>query len=144
MANMEEENNAQSRVSEAKDIEFYSANLHAWFNTRFEHDKSLLTLSTGAIGLLLTLVSTLGVKSLESLILYIFALLCFLTCLGSLLWIFRRNAKHLEDIVNETAINDDLLDILDRIAVASFMLGVIFSSIIAVSAAINSYIGAVS
>jgi len=122
-----------------KEIEFYSASLNAWFNTRFEHDKSLLTLSAGGVGLLITLVSTIGVKSLESLILYILALAFFIICLGSLLWIFRRNAKHLEDVVNNTAINDPLLNILDRTAVGSFMLGVLFSSIIGISTAIHSY-----
>ncbi|MGH8436915.1 MAG: hypothetical protein ACRERX_21195 [Pseudomonas sp.] len=129
----------QPDINQMKDVEFYAANLNAWFNTRFEHDKSLLALSAGAVGLLITLISTVGVRSVETLILYILSLACFVACLGALLWIFRRNAKHLEDIVREAAINDQLLNILDRIAVTSFMLGVILSSIIGISTAIHSY-----
>lgn len=130
----------QQDINQMKEVEFYAANLNAWFNTRFEHDKSLLALSAGAVGLLITLISTVGVRSIETLILYILALACFVVCLGALLWIFRRNAKHLEDVVRETAINDQLLNILDRVAVASFMFGVILSSIIGTSTAIHSYI----
>lgn len=130
----------QPDINQMKEVEFYAANLNAWFNTRFEHDKSLLALSAGAVGLLITLISTVGVRSIETLILYVLALACFVVCLGALLWIFRRNAKHLEDVVRETAINDQLLNILDRTSVASFMFGVILSSIIGISTAIHSYI----
>src|SRR5690554_440086 len=134
----------QQDINQMKEVEFYAANLNAWFNTRFEHDKSLLALSAGAVGLLITLISTVGVKSVETLILYILSLACFVVCLGALLWIFRRNAKHLEDVVRETAIDDQLLNALDKVAVSSFMLGVILSSIIGISTAINSYIDEVS
>lgn len=130
----------QPDINQMKDVEFYAANLNAWFNTRFEHDKSLLALSAGAVGLLITLISTVGVRSVETLILYILSLVCFVVCLGALLWIFRRNAKHLEDVVRETAIDDPLLNTLDRMAVSSFMFGVILSSIIGISTAIHSYI----
>lgn len=135
---------SQPDINQMKEVEFYAANLNAWFNTRFEHDKSLLTLSAGAVGLLITLISTVGVKSVEILILYILSLACFVVCLGALLWIFRRNAKHLEDVVRETAIDDQLLNTLDRTAVSSFMFGVILSAIIGISTAINSYIDEVT
>lgn len=134
----------QPDTDQLKNVEFYAANLNAWFNTRFEHDKSLLTLSAGAVGLLITLISAVGVKSVEILILYVVALFCFIVCLGALLWIFRRNAKHLEDVVSEIEKNDQLLDVLDRVAVITFMLGVVFSSIIGISTAIYSYIDKVT
>lgn len=129
----------QPDTDQLKSVEFYAANLNAWFNTRFEHDKSLLTLSAGAVGLLITLISAVGVRSVETLILYVLALFCFIVCLGALLWIFRRNAKHLEDVVSEIEKSDQLLDVLDRVAVITFMLGVVFSSIIGISTAIYSY-----
>ncbi len=132
------------QIDEMKDVEFYAANLNAWFNTRFEHDKSLLTLSTAAIGFLITFISAKQIPSIEVLILYLLALVCFIVCLGALLWIFRRNAKHLEDVVSDSAVGDPLLNVLDRIAVGSFMLGVILSSIIGVSMAIHSYIQVLS
>lgn len=41
-------------IEDQKRVEFYSAGLAAWYATRLEHDKSLLTLSAGGIGLLMT------------------------------------------------------------------------------------------
>jgi len=122
-----------------KAVEYYAAQVNAWFNTKFEHDKSLLTLSAGGIGLLITLLSTTGVKSVESLILYVLALLAFIVCLGTLLWIFRRNASHLEDVAQGKASSDPVLMLLDNIAISSFLLGVVFSSIVGISTAVNSY-----
>ncbi|MGC9491547.1 hypothetical protein, partial [Vibrio genomosp. F10] len=81
-----------------KEVEFYAATVGAWLNTKFELDKSLLTLSTGAIGLLVTLLTTVGASSVEGLVLYFVALLCFLVCVISILLVFKRNAKHLEGI----------------------------------------------
>jgi hypothetical protein len=125
--------------SDPKEVEYYAAQVNAWFNTKFEHDKSLLTLSAGGVGLLITLLSTTGVRSIESLILYILALLAFIICLGALLWIFKRNAKHLEDIVKGCESSDFLLIILDNIAISSFLIGVLFSSTIGISTAVYSY-----
>lgn len=125
--------------SNPKEVEYYAAQVNAWFNTKFEHDKSLLTLSAGGVGLLITLLSTTGVRSIESLILYILALFGFILCLGALLWIFRRNAKHLEDVVSGSENGDSLLIILDNIAISSFLIAVLFSSIIGISTAFYSY-----
>lgn len=130
----------QLNINQMKDVEYYAVNLNAWVNTRFEHDKSLLALSAGAVGLLITLISTIGVRTIETLVLYIFSLVCFVVCLGTILWIFKRNAKHLEDVVKEVVTDDLILNVLDRISITSFMLGVIFSSIIGISTAIHSYI----
>lgn len=56
-----------------------------------------------------------------------------------MLWVFSRNAKHLEDVVNNKAENDQLLNILDRTAIYASLLGVLFSSIVGISTAVNSY-----
>jgi len=125
--------------SDPKEVEYYAAQVNAWVNTKFEHDKSLLTLSAGGVGLLITLLSTTGVRSIVSLILYILALLAFIICLGALLWIFRRNAKHLEDVVKGIETSDFLLIILDNVAISSFLIGVLFSSTIGISTAVYSY-----
>lgn len=123
-----------------KEVEFYAAATNAWFTTRFEHDKSLLGLSAGAIGILITLVSTVGVKSIESLVVYILALFSFMICLGSLLVIFRKNSEHLEQSVQAQAISDPFLSVLDKTAIISFMVGVLLASIIGISTAITSYV----
>lgn len=127
-------------VDEQKRVEFYSAGLTAWYTTRLEHDKSLLTLSAGGIGLLMTLMTTVGVSSAESLVLYVCALVAFLICLGAVLVIFRKNATHLEEVIAGTASqNDSALTRLDIVGTWSFAFGVVFSVVIGISAAINSY-----
>ena len=88
-----------SDLKDKKEVEFYAANVEAWFNTRIEHDKSLLTLSAGGIGLLITLLTTVGASSIQILLLYGFAILFFLVCIISVLIIFKRNSDHLVNVV---------------------------------------------
>ncbi len=123
-----------------KEVEFYAATVGAWLNTKFELDKSLLTLSTGAIGLLVTLLTTIGATSVEGLVLYFVALLSFLVCVVSILLVFKRNAKHLEGIVTETQTSDPLLKSLDTSAAISFVFGVLLTLIIGGTTAINQFI----
>lgn len=123
-----------------KDVEFFAAAVAGWLNTRLEHDKSLLALSAGGIGLLITLLTTIGVSSAEGLMLHLMAMFSFLVCLGVVLIIFKKNSGHIEGVLKTGAPPlDPLLAKLDNIAVAAFGLGIIFSSVIGVSAAINSY-----
>jgi hypothetical protein len=121
------------------DIAFYAAQVAAWFGTRLEHDKSLLTLSAGGIGLLITLLSTTGLKSIESLLLYVLALASFVVCLGCVLWIFKRNAIHLEKVNRGQGDPDLVLATLDTVAIASFGLGVLLASIVGVAAGVHSF-----
>lgn len=132
--------NRDEELNILKEVEFYAASTNAWFTTRFEHDKSLLGLSAGAIGLLITLISTVGIRSIESLIIYILALISFIICLTSLLIIFRRNAVHLEQAIQNQATGDPILSALDKVAITSFLLGILFASIIGISTATASYI----
>jgi hypothetical protein len=130
---------SNGQQNDPKEVEFYAAMVNAWLNTKFEHDKSLLTLSAGAIGLLITLVSTVGVQSRGALALYGLALGAFVICLSALLWIFRRNAKHLEGVVQGGQTTDSVLTVLDRIAAWSFWCGVLFSAIVGTQTALHSY-----
>lgn len=127
-------------IKNQKEVEFYAASVNAWFNTSLEHDKSLFTLSAGGIGLLLTLLTTVGLSSAESLVLYIGAILSFLSAIIAILLIFRCNRAHIEKIISgESEINDPILKRLDAIVLWSFGIGVLFTAVIGISAAINSY-----
>ncbi|MHB2038806.1 MAG: hypothetical protein ACYCPX_05880 [Acidiferrobacteraceae bacterium] len=72
-------------------------------------------------------------------ILYILAIIAFVVCLCAILWILQRNRTHLADVINDRSSGDLLLGILDKIAVCSFALAVIFSAVIGVSTAIHSF-----
>lgn len=121
-----------------KRVEYYAASVNAWFNSRLEFDKSLLTLSSAGIGLLVALLSALAIRSATTLLLYEAAVLAFLVCLGAVLWAIRRSTDHLEAVNSGEDAADPLLGALDRIAVVSFFFGVVFSAGLGVTAAINS------
>ena len=123
---------------EEKEVHWYSATVNAWFSTRLEHDRSLLALSAGAIGLLVTLLSTVGVWSAEGALLFGAALLAFFVSLVAVLWIFRRNATHLTETIKSNVASDPVLRALDVIAIGAFLFGVVLASIIGVSAAVHS------
>ncbi len=90
----------QEEIENQKRVEYYAASVNAWFNTSLEHDKSLLTLSAGGIGLLLTLLTTVGLSSAEAQVLYIGAIASFVVALIATLVIFRRNRTHIEEILS--------------------------------------------
>jgi hypothetical protein len=124
---------------EKRELAHYTASVTAWFNTRLEHDKSLLTLSTAAIGVLIALASKITLTSLALLILYIAALLSFILCLTAVLWIYRQNSKHLENMLKSDAARDRLLSFLDPAALCAFAAGILFSSLLGLAIAVDSF-----
>jgi hypothetical protein len=127
-------------IENQKRVEYYAASVNAWFNTSLEHDKSLLTLSAGGIGLLLTLLTTVGLSSSEALVLYIGAIASFVVALVAILVVFRRNRTHIEDILSgKSTSNDPLLTKLDALALWAFGVGVLFTAIIGIAAAVHSF-----
>lgn len=130
---------ATEDINEKKEVAFYTAGVAAWYNTSLEHDKSLFTLSAGGIGLLITLIRTVGVQSAETLILYIAAMVSFLICLLTVLIIFKKNRAHIEQVFQGRSDPDQSLAMLDNVAIMSFGIAVLFSAVIGISSAINSY-----
>ncbi|WP_031359890.1 hypothetical protein [Caballeronia sordidicola] len=84
-----------------ENLQFYAANVAAWFNTRLEYDKSLLVLSTGGVALLLTLFTSLGASSITVLVLYALAAISFLGAAVSLLFVFKLNSRHIEEVLQQ-------------------------------------------
>jgi hypothetical protein len=124
-----------------KDVEHYAATVNAWFATRLELDKSLLTLSAGGVGVLVTLLTTRGVDSAEGVVLYVGAIFGFLVCIGSVLAIFRKNSDYLvESIASENQPTQALLTRLDKLATYGFGFGVTLAALIGVSSAVGSYV----
>jgi hypothetical protein len=127
-------------IEDQKTVEYYSAAVTAWFNTALEHDKSILTLAAGGIGLLITLLTTVGLSTAEALVLYIFAIGCFVVALVSVLIVFRNNKIHIEKILaGKQTGSDPCLEKVDVVAIWAFGLGVVLTAIIGISAAIHSF-----
>ena len=123
-------------VIQQKNIEMYSASVAAWFNSSLEYDKSLLTLSTAGVGLLITLLTTAKEISTLSLTLYTSALCSFLVCIFCVLSILSRNKNRIEKHISDpNCKSDPLLRKLDYLAFCAFALGALFSVSIGITSA---------
>jgi len=124
-------------IEDDKEVAYYAAMTNAWFKTKFEYDKSLLFLSAGSIGLLITLLTAVGVQSLTLLTIYIISLISFITCIGYILAIFLRNGKYLEDVIAGKNSNDSLLGVFDKRLRVAFIIGIISASTFGISIAFD-------
>jgi len=129
----------KDEVNQQKEIEYYAANVTAWYNTALERDKGLFTLSAGGIGLLTTLLTTVGPLSVLVIHFYYAALVCFGVSLIAVLLIYDRNKTHIEQVISSKAeMSDRVLGILDKTALFAFGLGAVFSVVIGISSTIAS------
>ncbi|GAB3410365.1 hypothetical protein NX774_05280 [Massilia agilis] len=126
-------------LKQQMDVEFYAATVAAWYSTALEYDKSLFTLSAGGIGLLIGLMTAVGVSSNAVLHLYVAAILFFLLCLCVLLVVFRRNKVYLTAVVRGQQEADPLLTVLDAAAMIMFGIAAVLTVIIGVSAAVQTF-----
>jgi hypothetical protein len=127
------------KINSEKEIQYYSALVNSWFSTKLEKDKTLITLSAGAIGLLVTLITAVGTSSLFVLFAFVSAILCFIISTISVIIVFDKNAKYLEKLKDNKDANDPLLNHLDRLAFFSFIVGIFLAFIIGLSAGIDQY-----
>lgn len=112
------------RELEGKNIAHYSTLLTAWIQTKMERDKTLVTLSSAGIGLLVTILTTAGVSYLYLLILFLGAFVGFGLCIWTSLQIYQLNSTHLENELR--SVNTDLkLEKYDKRSLRSFLAGVI-------------------
>lgn len=124
-------------VYNGKEIAFYEATVTAWYTTRFEKDKHLLSLSSAAIAVLVTLITAVGVKSPYTGVMYSLAVFSFLICILTVLSVFGRNAKYLESVVQGSDKNDPALAIMDKISKTSFILGIVFTLLVGLFSGID-------
>ncbi len=118
-----------------KELAHYSAVLSAWVETRMEKDKTLLSLATAGIGLLTTLATTVGPSSACQLWLYGFAGLSFICTIVTAIVVFDKNSHHLGEVLQRGIRGDDpLLVKLDLVVFLSFVIGVVLTAAIALSA----------
>lgn len=129
--------NVDAEEYKARDRIFYTAMVNAWLNTKLELDKQLLGLSVTAIGLLVTLLRTLGVSSSQQLYLFAGTLFSFLVTIISVFLILGMNAKHIEKTLSNNNHQDEKsLTFLDKIALVSFCSGMVLVVIIGISSSV--------
>lgn len=109
---------------------YYGALLDAWQNTRMEHDKAILWLSSGAIGLLLTLLTTAKSPSAADVVLFLTATLFYVISIICVVFVFRWNADHLVLVAKGQEEFNSSLAVLDKMVSASFVLGMVISLVL--------------
>ena len=126
------------RELEGKNIAFYSTLLSAWIQTKMERDKTLITLSSAAIALLVTILTTVGISQSCTLILYAAAFIGFGLCIGTSLNIYQLNSLHLEKELGSE--NSDIkLEKYDKLSYLSFLCGVFFLCSIGIYSAYQTF-----
>jgi len=120
---------------EGKRIAYYSALVQAWIQTRMERDKTLCTLSAAGIGLLVTLLTTIGVHFKWEFIPYALAFLGFFVTIWCTIKIYRKNSKYIESIVKESGEEEPSLAKLDRCAEYAFIFAAVCAGAIGFIAA---------
>ena len=100
-----------------------------------ERDKTLVTLSVAAIGLLVTILTTVGVKSFWEIPLFVSAVASFLATIWSSLTIYQLNSEHLEDAIKGSSTKDSRLEKYDKLSIRAFLVGFITSLLIGVTSA---------
>jgi ABC-type Fe3+-siderophore transport system permease subunit len=133
------ENGNNDSENEQKRVAYYQTFLGAWIENRMEADKQILTLSSVAIGWLMTFYDKLD-GCLE-LALWLVAGTVFSVAVIIVLFIFRDNSKYIECVIREhdSALHDRLEKKLHGMTVCAFILffsGVALSFILSVTKAI--------
>lgn len=113
----------------------YSASVSAWFGTKMEKDKSLLTLASAGIGILVSIGATSRIEK----ICYVFAISFFVVTVFCTLVVFELNAKLIENLIMEQKM-DRLGKIAQRVdhgMILSFLFGVISFALLGVARFMN-------
>jgi uncharacterized membrane protein YgcG len=130
---------ARQQLGESKEVAFYGAVVNAWITTKMEKDKSLLTLSSAGIGLLVTLLTTVGPRSWIEALFYALSFVAFATSGLTAIAIFEVNGDYLQKLSQDADISDPRLRSLDQRLLCSFNMGVLFAALIGVVGATEKY-----
>lgn len=120
------------RELEGKNIAHYSVLLGAWIQTKMERDKTLVKLSAAAIGLLVTILTTVGVESIWEIPFFVIAVASFTVTIWSSLVIYQLNSQHLEDAIKGSSGKDPKLEKYDRRSISAFTVGTLSALIIGI------------
>lgn len=115
----------------------YTALYSAYFGTVFEADKSILTISAGGVGLLVSLMSAFDLKSDWHIIYYLIALTFFVLSIVSCIFIFKRNRIVLHSMLMKKSEKDSLLTLLDYLSISCCILGIISTIAIGVASGVQ-------
>ena len=109
-----------------KSVAYYAESVAAWYQTKLERDKSILTISAGAIGLMITLsCSFLTDKTFNwaVFILFLVSTIFFAATIVCSIIIFNKNAGYIEHVLKEETPHS--MGLYDWISWVFFILGIV-------------------
>jgi small-conductance mechanosensitive channel len=131
ISHLSEPNNPPNETKQAdpKEVAFYQEAVGAWFQTNLEHDKTKVTLASGAIGLLITLFCFCGKEyaSWTTFLCMFVSILFFLATIIISEVIFQKNATLIENIINGK--ETPSIGRFDKFSWITFILGIVFALI---------------
>lgn len=128
-------------------IQYYSASLNGWLNTKLEETKTFITLSTGGIGVLLIFFPNIPNNNFL-IYCYFISIVLFIISVASFTTIFGVNAKYLveqinkdkkEENVNLIKKSKNILILLSFLGKTAFSLAVLISCFLPAYLKFNSY-----
>lgn len=133
-----EQEQRERREFEGKNVAHYSVLLQAWIDTKMERDRTIVTLSSAGVGLIVTILTMVGTKRCWEIGLYGCAVAGFLMAIAASLLIFHRNSAHIEQAIGGSSEKDVQLEKYDSIQMASFVSGVALLAIVGVGSAFHN------
>lgn len=130
-------NEELNKINTEKNIEFHSQSINAWYMTSLEKDKSILTISAGGIGVMITLLTTIGMNGYLTFSLFCLSILSFLISILLIINVFGLNKEYLTALLKEEDTSCFKIKTQDNIAIISFLFGIIFAIIIGLTVAFN-------
>ena len=121
----EERQKRELEELKGKNIANYQVLLSAWIQTRMERDKAVVTVSAAGIGLLVTLLTTVGVHDFWQRFVTIGAFIGFFGSIWISLTIYELNAGHIEYSLKGGNGKDPKLERCDKLSRAFFSSGIV-------------------
>jgi len=131
----------QKDWNEFQKEELHKTALSAFVQNGLEQDKILLSLNVASIGFFINFLISFKIESksdLMTLIVIGLSIVCFLISTASILLIFSENKKYLKELLKNNFQDNKLLDILDKVRLWTFILGIIFGVIFSIFIVINN------
>lgn len=128
---MPETHNAKKHTSaqrelEGKNVAHYTVLLDHWIQTRMEHDRTIIALSSGAIGLLVTILTTTQPHKIWIMLLYCGAFVSFSLCIWLPLTTHKLNTRYIESCLRQKTPKSTTLEQFDKSSSFFFFVGVAF------------------
>lgn len=131
------QNNSVDKTEDLKKSAYYTALYDAYMTTTMEGDKSILAVSVGGVGLLVTLLTLYQVKTAMDIAIYMIALGFFVISIIASIFIFKRNNVVLMNMLIGGAQKDTILTILDYLNICCCILGIVTTIYIGLSTGIQ-------